>query len=154
MEEKDEEPGPTLDSNVMRENKNNFENEKEEKNKKSEDENKNENEMEEEKEEQNAIKKVKERSTFSLEGAKEPLSIYTRRVMDSSKIGEYLRPDSSKGRIGGVNLGNTCFMNSSIACLSNCTELTYYFLKGDYLKDINEENNLGMRGELAKEWGK
>ena len=45
-------------------------------------------------------------------------------------------------------------MNSSIACLSNCTELTYYFLKGDYLKDINEENSLGMRGELAKEWGK
>ena len=32
--------------------------------------------------------------------------------------------------------------------------MTYYFLKGDYLKDINEENSLGMRGELAKEWGK
>ena len=32
--------------------------------------------------------------------------------------------------------------------------MTYYFLKGDYLKDINEENALGMWGELAKEWGK
>jgi hypothetical protein len=77
------------------------------------------------------------RSIFSLEGAKKPLSIYTRRVMDTSKISEYLKPDSSSGRIGGRNLGNTCFMNSSIACLSNTTELTYYFLKGDYLKDIN-----------------
>jgi ubiquitin carboxyl-terminal hydrolase 4/11/15 len=44
-------------------------------------------------------------------------------------------------------------MNSSIACLSNCTELTYYFLEGDYKKDINEENTLGMRGDLAKSWG-
>ena len=93
------------------------------------------------------------RSIFSLEGAKKPLSIYTRRVMDTSKISEYLKPDSSRGRIGGRNLGNTCFMNSSIACLSNTTELTYYFLKGDYLKDINEENRLGMQGELAKSWG-
>ena len=94
-----------------------------------------------------------ERSIFSLEGAKQPLSIYTRRVMDASKISEYLKLNSSKGRIGGRNLGNTCYMNSSIACLSNTTELTYYFLKGDYLKDINEENKLGMQGELAKCWG-
>ena len=94
-----------------------------------------------------------QRSVFSLEGGKKPLSIYTRRVMDTSKISEYLKPDSSKGRIGGRNLGNTCFMNSSIACLSNTTELTYYFLKGDYLKDINEENKLGMQGRLAKSWG-
>ena len=93
-----------------------------------------------EKEEIQQIEKSHERSIFSLEGAKEPLSIYTRRVMDISKISDYLKPDSSKGRIGGRNLGNTCFMNSSIACLSNTTELTYYFLKGDYLKDINEEN--------------
>ena len=72
-----------------------------------------------------------ERSILSLEGAKYPLSIYTRRVMNISKIDEYLNSNSTRGRCGGRNLGNTCFMNSSIACLSNCTELTYYFLKGD-----------------------
>ena len=94
-----------------------------------------------------------ERSIFSLEGAKYPISIYTRRVMDISNIDEYLNSNSTRGRCGGLNLGNTCFMNSSIACLSNCTELTYYFLKGDYKKDINEENTLGMRGDLAKSWG-
>ena len=98
-------------------------------------------------------KEEKKRSEFSLEGIKEPRSLYTRRVMDISKINKYLNSDSSRGQIGGHNLGNTCFMNSSIACLSNCTELTYYFLKGDYLKDINEENTLGMRGEVAREWG-
>ena len=111
----------------------------------------------EEKEKQNMEKPKKiisqERSIFSLEGAKPPLSIYTRRVMDISKISKYLKLDSSKGRIGGKNLGNTCYMNSCIACLSNTTELTFYFLKGDYLKDINEENQLGIQGELAKCWG-
>ena len=93
------------------------------------------------------------RSCLSLEGAKYPLSIYTRRVMNTSKINEYLNENSSHGVCGGRNLGNTCFMNSSIACISNCTELTYYFLCGDYKKDINKENENGMQGELAKKWG-
>jgi len=132
--------------------------EEEESNVKKEEDNINNDNEENEAEEDNSLKNEKsetqhERSVLSLEGAKPPLSMYTRRVMDISKIDEYLNPNSSRGQIGGRNLGNTCFMNSSIACLSNCTELTYYFLKGDYLKDINEENNLGMRGELAKEWG-
>ena len=137
--------------NIEKENKK--ENKKEESNKmdiekdkiKIEDDEKNENDK---KEEEN-----KERSIYSLKGAKKPLSIYTRRVMDISKINDYLNEDSTKGRCGGHNLGNTCFMNSSIACISNCTELTYYFLKGDYLKDINTENSLGLQGELAKSWG-
>ena len=122
----------------------NFYNEKKEEEKK----------QEEKEKKQEEEEKKHERSVYSLEGAIPPLSMYTRRVMDATKIGDYLKDDSSKGRVGGRNLGNTCFMNSSIACLSNCTELTYYFLKGDYLKDINEENPLGMRGELAREWGK
>ena len=127
-------------------------------NKNEQDENDNSNEKndikndENAKEEENKISK--ERSIYSLEGAINPISLYTRRVMDISKINNYLNKNSSKGRCGGHNLGNTCFMNSSIACISNCTELTYYFLKGDYKKDINYESNLGMHGELAKSWGK
>ena len=96
---------------------------------------------------------IKNRSLLSLEGAKYPLSMYTRRVMNTSKIINFLREDSSRGICGSQNLGNTCFMNSSIACISNCTELTYYFLCGDYKKDINRENKNGMGGELAEAWG-
>ena len=125
----------------------------EEENKDKENDKDNEEEENKDKEEEEEKKKPKERSVYSLEGAKQPISMYTRRVMDISNIGKYLNPDSTAGRCGGHNLGNTCFMNSSIACLSNCTELTYYFLKGDYKRDINEENNLGMRGDLAKSWG-
>ena len=93
------------------------------------------------------------RSELSLKGGKTPLSIYTRRVIDVSNISQYLTEESTHGLCGGKNLGNTCFMNSSIACISNCTELTYYFLSGAYKKDINKENKLGMEGRLALSWG-
>ena len=58
------------------------------------------------------------------------------------------------GKCGGRNLGNTCYMNSSIACLSNCSELTSYFLSGEYNyeKEINDENKHGTRGSLPKKW--
>ena len=103
------------------------------------------------KEEDENIKK--ERSILSLEGGKKPFSLYTRRVINTSNIRDYFKEDSSHGLCGSMNLGNTCFMNSSIACLSNCIELTSYFLSGDYLKDINRENKLGMGGDLAECWG-
>ena len=133
----------------------NQEKNKEQKDKEENKEKENENSMEitSDDEKKDEKRNSHERSILSLEGAKYPLSLYTRRVMDISKIDEYLNSNSTRGRCGGRNLGNTCFMNSSIACLSNCTELTYYFLKGDYKKDINEENTLGMRGDLAKSWG-
>ena len=80
---------------------------------------------------ENMLKK-KERSPFNLEGAKLPLSLYTRRIMNVSLLKKYLPKNSSSGICGSVTLGNTCFMNSSIACLSNCVDLKYYFLLGLY----------------------
>ena len=111
-------------------------------------------EMDDQTESQNEKIKInpQTRSTLSLKGAKPPLSLYTRRVIDISDIQKFFTEDSSHGLCGSQNLGNTCFMNSSIACLSNCTELTYYFLSGDYKKDINRENKLGMGGALAESW--
>ena len=91
------------------------------------------------------------RSELFLLSDKKNLSLYTRRVIKTNKIRELLKENSTHGLCGGYNLGNTCFMNSSIACLSNCTELTYYFLSGDYKKDINKNNKL-FGGELAESW--
>ena len=98
-------------------------------------------------------KKNKERSPFLLTGAKLPLSIYTRRVFDVSLIKNYLNEDSNSGICGNQNLGNTCFMNSALSCLSNCTELTYYFISEQYKQDINYESKYGLKGKLAEEWG-
>ena len=43
-------------------------------------------------------------------------------------------------------------MNSSIACLSNCTELTTFFLTKEYKKYKNTSNKNGLNGKLADGW--
>uniref|UniRef100_A0A8C7M9S6 ubiquitinyl hydrolase 1 n=1 Tax=Oncorhynchus kisutch TaxID=8019 RepID=A0A8C7M9S6_ONCKI len=68
-------------------------------------------------------------------------------TMDQHKVA------TEKGATGLSNLGNTCFMNSSIQCVSNTTPLTDYFISGRHLYELNRTNPIGMRGHMAKCYG-
>lgn len=62
---------------------------------------------------------------------------------------EYSPADSeTKGIVGLANLGNTCYMNSALQCLSNLTDFSTYFLTNKYVKCLNlqDSNKEGSYG--------
>ena len=58
------------------------------------------------------------------------------------------------GKAGLNNLGGTSYMNSVLQCLSKTLDLTKYFLRENYLKEINSVNRTGTKGEISKQYYK
>jgi len=63
---------------------------------------------------------------------------------------EETQENKGTGRTGLANLGNTCFANSTIACLSHTYELGDFLEKGTYKKRLNKKSD----SLILYEWDK
>ncbi|CAD8076900.1 unnamed protein product [Paramecium sonneborni] len=54
------------------------------------------------------------------------------------------------GVVGLKNLGNTCYFNSAIHCLSHTQPLLDYMLSRVFEKEINRNSKLGSRGQVTE----
>ncbi|XP_071553490.1 uncharacterized protein [Temnothorax nylanderi] len=68
-------------------------------------------------------------------------------------INSYSSPNllQHPGITGLKNLGNSCYMNSIIQCLSNTTNLAKYFTDNSYADDLNTNNDNMTRGQVVEE---
>ena len=87
---------------------------------------------------------------------KGPVTVKKTSSVESNNNGENMRLCSYPGfgACGLTNLGNTCYVNSAVQCISYLPLLRSYLLNAQYKStgDLNKDNPLGTGGRLLEEF--
>eukprot|EP00523_Entomoneis_sp_CCMP467_P019717 CAMPEP_0168857200 /NCGR_PEP_ID=MMETSP0727-20121128/15605_1 /TAXON_ID=265536 /ORGANISM="Amphiprora sp., Strain CCMP467" /LENGTH=1184 /DNA_ID=CAMNT_0008911817 /DNA_START=100 /DNA_END=3654 /DNA_ORIENTATION=- len=87
---------------------------------------------------------------YDVETGRKPVEIMRTPSGGAGFMRESLRgAPPAPGSVGLHNLGNSCFLNSTVQCLNHMEPITQYFLRDTYTGELNRQNPLGSGGNVA-----